>query len=86
MEGFCLVLAEALSVGIPIIASDIAPHKEFELNKTSYFERGNVFGLTAKLNVEDYLFYKNTYAEKLQQENTWEVNIQKHIELFESLL
>lgn len=86
MEGFCLVLAEALSVGIPIVASDIAPHKEFELNKTSYFERGDVYGLAAKLNVKDYLFYKNTYAETLQQQNTWEVNIQKHIELFESLL
>lgn len=86
MEGFCLVLAEALSVGIPIIASDIAPHKEFELNKESYFERGDVYGLTAKLNVEDYSVYKSTHAEKVQQTNTWEVNIQKHINVFESVL
>ena len=86
MEGFCLVLAEALSVGTPIIATNIPPHKEFELNKVSYFERGDVCGLSAKLKVKDYLVYKNTHAEQLQQLNTWEVNIQKHIELYNSIL
>lgn len=86
MEGFCLVLAEALSVGTPIIASDIAPHKEFELNKESYFERGDVYSLSAKLNVESYLVYKSAHAENLQQQNTWDVNIRKHIDVFKSLL
>ena len=37
MEGFCLVIAEGLSAKTPILASDIPPHREFELNESCYF-------------------------------------------------
>lgn len=86
MEGFCLVLAEGLSAAIPIIATDISPHREFKLNTASYFQRGDIYELAEKLNVEDFSIFKSENAEKLQTENTWEVNIQKHIELFDSVL
>lgn len=86
MEGYCLVLAEALSAGTPIIASDIAAHREFELAEQSYFPRGDTNVLRNKLKVEDFETYKSTHAESLQRNNTWSLNAKRHESLFKSLL
>ena len=86
MEGYCLVLAEALSAGIPIVASDIAAHREFELDEQSYYLRGDISELCNKLKVSDYSIYKSTHAESLQKKNTWELYAKKHEELFNSVL
>lgn len=86
MEGYCLVVAEALSVGTPIIASDIAAHREFELAEQSYFPRGNIDALSRKLSVPAFSIYKSAHAESLQKENTWSSNAKKHVSLFSSLL
>lgn len=86
MEGYCLVLAEALSAGTPIIASDIAAHREFELAEQSYFPRGDTNVLRNKLKVEDFETYKSTHAESLQRKNTWSLNAKRHESLFKSLL
>lgn len=86
MEGFCLVLAEGLSAAIPIIATEIPPHKEFALKAESYFKRGDVYELAEKLSVNDYSIFRNKNAERLQEENTWELNIRQHIDVFNSVL
>lgn len=44
-EGFPIALLEALSFGVPVIASDIPAHREVELPVSSYFSVGNVPGL-----------------------------------------
>lgn len=86
MEGFCLVVAEALSVCLPIIASDIGAHREFELEDACYFTKGDVDALTKKLNTKDYSLFRCRNAEELQSSNTWQLNVDRHVSLYNSLL
>ncbi|MDR2473339.1 MAG: glycosyltransferase family 4 protein [Tannerella sp.] len=48
-EGMPIVLLEAMSYKLPILASDILPNKSLELPEESYFETGNEKMLAAKL-------------------------------------
>ena len=48
-EGLSISLLEALSYGLPVIASDIEPNLEIGLNSGSYFELGNVAALAQLL-------------------------------------
>lgn len=86
MEGYCLVIAEALSANIPILASDIPPHREFELNDYCYFPIGNIEALSKKISQPNYQIFRNYHAEDLQQKNTWEKNTQKHLAVFRTLM
>ncbi len=45
-EGFPLVLLEAMSYQLPILASDISANRLVNLDETAYFEVGNVTDLT----------------------------------------
>ena len=59
---------------------------EFALKTESYFKRGDIYELAEKLSVDDYSIFRNKEAERLQEENTWELNIQQHIDVFNSVL
>lgn len=48
-EGLPIVILEALSHGVPVIASDIAPNLEIGLPQASYFPAGNIRRLADKL-------------------------------------
>lgn len=49
MEGFGLVVLEAIAAGAPVRLSDIPPHREFGLPSSSYFPPGDVAALAASL-------------------------------------
>lgn len=48
-EGFPLVLLEAMSYHLPLLASDIPANKQLNLDNDSYFETGNISELANKL-------------------------------------
>jgi len=48
-EGLPIALLEALSYGLPVVASDIPAHLEIGLDKTHYFPLGDVHELAAQL-------------------------------------
>lgn len=53
MEGFSLVVLEALAAGVPIKLSDIPPHREFGLSEDAYFKVGDTAGLVNILKTHD---------------------------------
>lgn len=46
MEGFGLVILEAMAMGVPVRLSDIAPHREFDLPDNAFFPVGDVRAIT----------------------------------------
>jgi glycosyltransferase involved in cell wall biosynthesis len=48
-EGLSISLLEALSYGLPVLASNIPANTELELNPMTYFELGNIAMLTEKM-------------------------------------
>ena len=85
MEGYGLVVAEAMSVNTPIILSDIPPHREFALNEACYCPVGDVASLSRKLQAPDYHCYMTPNASKSPTVATWESAAQRHLQLFRTL-
>lgn len=85
MEGFALVIAEALSVGTPVVTSDIAAHREFELSEQSYFPAGDIDAMAKLLSQPDFARHRSEHARALQLQNTWERNAAMHLQLIRKL-
>ena len=85
MEGFCLVVTEALSAGVPIALSDIPPHREFKLPEQCFFNMGDIAAITDILQQDDYGAYQSAEAFAYQGLNTWLVNAEKHKALYQAL-
>ena len=86
MEGYGLVIAEALSTGIPVIVSDIAVHREFGLDERCYFEPGNVEVLATLLRAPDYDVYRSPEARALLAKDSWDRVAREHLALISLLL
>jgi glycosyltransferase involved in cell wall biosynthesis len=62
LEGMPLSLIEAIAMGIPVIASSIAPHRElFKSIDNIFFDPGDVVGLQRKIELvlANHFFYKS---------------------------
>ena len=64
-EGLSISLLEALSYGLPVLASNIPANLELELNPTVYFELGNVAMLAEK--IQSKLQYPQSYEAKMDK-------------------
>lgn len=85
MEGFGLVVAEAISARLPVAISDIPAHREFALGEQSYFRVGDVDAMARIMRAEDLSAFRSPAAIDLQLGNTWDKNAALHLALFRSL-
>ncbi|GAC31270.1 glycosyltransferase family 4 protein [Paraglaciecola polaris] len=85
MEGFCLVVSEALSAGVPIALSDIPPHREFKLPEQCFFNIGDIAAMKDILQQDDFSAYQSPQAFEHQSLNTWLVSAEKHKALYQAL-
>jgi glycosyltransferase involved in cell wall biosynthesis len=76
LEGFPIVLLEAISADAPVLASDIAEHLEIGLDARNYYRSGDVDALAAKLAEAPESFRYATRA-KILEENDWDVIARK---------
>jgi glycosyltransferase involved in cell wall biosynthesis len=84
MEGFSLVVSEALAVGTPMLVSDIPPHREFGLERACYVPAGEIDALVEALRAPDFEVYRSPAARRRQQMTNWTTVAQQHIEVIRS--
>lgn len=86
MEGYGLVVSEALCAGTPVLASDIPPHREFGLAERCYVPAGDVPALAAALSVPDYETYRSTGAIDAQRRDGWARVAGEYAALFAAIM
>ena len=72
LEGFALVVLEALAANIPIVVSDIPPHIEVGLDAASYYACGDVQHLARILAEKDYARMRCSRRVQILEENDWD--------------
>ncbi len=78
LEGFPMVVLEALAADAPILISDIPPHLEVGLEQGSYFPKGDVDALAAVLATGDYEHLRCARRDRILEENDWDGIARRH--------
>jgi len=78
-EGLGMPVVEAMSFGIPVLLSDIPPHREVSLNKGEYFEPTDVDSLADKMLRMD--FNRRDYGKEIRSMFSEDNTSVKYIEL-----
>jgi glycosyltransferase involved in cell wall biosynthesis len=81
LEGFAMVVLEALAADVPILVSDIPAHLEVELDGACYFAKGDVDGLAALLAEGRYDRLRCSRREEILSENDWDSVARRHREI-----
>jgi glycosyltransferase involved in cell wall biosynthesis len=77
LEGFPLVLLEAVAADTPILVSDIPEHLELGLDPYAYYPRGDVEALSRKLSADPET-YRSTRRAQILEENDWDAIARRH--------
>jgi glycosyltransferase involved in cell wall biosynthesis len=72
LEGFAIVVLEALSADIPILVTDIPPHREVGLDGASYYACGDVEHLASILAEGNYGRMRCSRRVEILDENNWD--------------
>ena len=87
-EGLPIALLEALSYGLPVLASDIAPHLEMGLPEGACFPLGDVDALAARLVATAVATAQETAADratrraKALQRHSWDDNARQTLQVY----
>jgi glycosyltransferase involved in cell wall biosynthesis len=89
-EGLPIALLEALSYGLPVLASDIPQHREIPLSQKRYFPVGNVAALSQSL-VEGFATGISTqerdrYVSLLNENYNWDLIAERTLEAYSEAL
>ena len=80
-EGLPIAALEAISAGLPILLSDIEPHRDIGLPERCYFPTGDLKTLATKLRESDYRFYKCD-PEDVLSEFDWSKIAQQTVDIY----
>jgi glycosyltransferase involved in cell wall biosynthesis len=78
LEGFALVVLEALAANVPIVLTDIPPHLEVGLDGASYYACGDVEHLARILAEGDYGRLRCSRRVEILEENDWDNVARRH--------
>ena len=78
MEGFALVVLEAVAADAPLLISSIAPHLELMLDATNYFEAGAIDQLAARLAEGDFDRLRSKRRGEILAEGNWDRIAERH--------
>lgn len=82
MEGFPLVVLEALAADAPIIVSDIDAHREVGLDRANYFRCGDREALANVMKLASFEYLRCSRRAEILAENDWEKIARRHYDLF----
>ena len=78
LEGFALVILEALAANVPILVSDIPPHIEVGLDGASYYACGDVQHLAGIIADANYARLRCSRRVQILEENDWDTVARRH--------
>jgi glycosyltransferase involved in cell wall biosynthesis len=77
-EVFAMVVLEALAADAPILLSDIPAHLDVGLGSESYYPRGDVSVLAARLKAGNYSRLRSSRRAEILEENDWDTVARRH--------
>lgn len=78
LEGFAMVVLEAVAADVPILVSDIPAHLEVELDGACYFAKGDVDGLARVIASGDYGRLRCSRRAEILENNNWDTVARRH--------
>lgn len=81
MEGFAMVVLEAISADVPILVSDIPAHIEVGLEEGNYYPCGDVAVLAKILSQASYEGLRCTRRAAILHDNDWDTVARRHREI-----